>query len=507
LDPDFGWHLKVGEQILKERAVPNLEYYNYTLEGKTWVDHEWLINASVYWVYTNLGYPALNILFALIIVASLIILNILIKKYVLIEQNGLVFIIAFQVLGLIACLPHFGIRMQEITVLNLTLLLLIIYHFNKHRNIKVLFFLPPLFYLWTCLHGGFLIGPVILFSWLGAKLVEKFVVKTKLANYIKNSNELKARDLLYFFLFSSVAVSATLLTPYGLKLYHFLGDYYKSTFYMKVIQEWLPFYALPIESWKLLYMSIVLIAIILSIYFAIAKKGERKIDIWEISISFLLVMLALKSKRHFPVLFIVSFPLIIRFFSEFLDAPLDIFFNKKWRKEFFIVKPYFIIALLAITLFHFIDTRFITNPFNHFGDKYPRDAVYFLKNHPEYNNLKLVERYGWGGYLIWTLPERKLFIDGRLPQYPFAGRSLLEEYLDFFNKEKIEAKINEHSIGIFLIPAHKDYLKFGWFEKYVLLLNEEKINNYSYDLKDYLSSSDKWRLAYHDRTSDVYIKK
>ncbi len=507
LDPDFGWHLKVGEQIIKERAVPNLEHYNYTLEGKTWVDHEWLINASVYWVYTNLGYPALNILFALIIIASLIILNILVKKYVLTEQNSFILVIIFQFFGTIACLPHFGIRMQEITILNLSLLLLIIYHFNKHRNIKVLFFLPPLFYLWACSHGGFLIGLAILFSWLGAKLVEKFVAQTKLANFIKNNNELKIKDLSYFFIFSLAAVFTTLFTPYGLKLFNFLGGYYKSTFYLKVIQEWLPFYALPIETWKLLYISIVLIAIVLSIYFTFIKKNGRKVDIWEVSVSFLLIILALKSKRHFPVLFIVSFPLIIRFFSEFLDAPNDSFLNKKWRRSFFIIKPYFIIIFFAIISSRLVDTRFITDPFNYFGDKYPRDAVYFLKNHPEYDGLKLVERYGWGGYLIWTLPERKLFIDGRLPQYPFAGRSLLEEYLDFFNKDRIEGKINEHNIGMFLIPAKKDYLKLGWFEKYVLLLNEEKINIYNDELKDYLDGSAKWRLAYRDETSDIYIKK
>jgi Fe-S cluster biosynthesis and repair protein YggX len=206
-------------------------------------------------------------------------------------------------------------------------------------------------------------------------------------------------------------------------------------------------------------------------------------------------------------LFVISFPLVIRFFSEFLAAPSDNFFNKKWRWEFFIVKPFFIAALLVIISSRFIGTRFITDPFNHFSNKYPRDAIYFLKNHPEYDNLKLVERYSWGGYLMWALPERKLFIDGRLPQYPFAGRSLLEEYMDFFNKERIEVKISKYNIGIFLIPAQKDYLKLGWFEKYALRLNEEKINNYNDELKNYLSNSDKWRLVYHDKTSDIYIKK
>ena len=73
LDPDLGWHLKVGQQILEEKAVPGSELYDYTLENKTWVDHEWLLNVFSYWVYDKFGYISLNIFFALLITIILII--------------------------------------------------------------------------------------------------------------------------------------------------------------------------------------------------------------------------------------------------------------------------------------------------------------------------------------------------------------------------------------------------------------------------------------------------
>ena len=44
LDNDLGWHLRVGEQIIGEGAVPTFDQFDYTLEGKEWVDHEWLLN-------------------------------------------------------------------------------------------------------------------------------------------------------------------------------------------------------------------------------------------------------------------------------------------------------------------------------------------------------------------------------------------------------------------------------------------------------------------------------
>ncbi len=79
LDPDLGWHLKVGEQILKERALPETDYYTYTYGGKFWLDIEWLSNILVYWVYSKLGNISLNILFVLLIIITLIILKLFLE--------------------------------------------------------------------------------------------------------------------------------------------------------------------------------------------------------------------------------------------------------------------------------------------------------------------------------------------------------------------------------------------------------------------------------------------
>jgi hypothetical protein len=38
----------------------------------------------------------------------------------------------------------------------------------------------------------------------------------------------------------------------------------------------------------------------------------------------------------------------------------------------------------------------------------------------------LLNEYDWGGYLIWTVPSRPVFVDGRL--YPFAGNGVIDAY-------------------------------------------------------------------------------
>jgi hypothetical protein len=495
----------VGEQILKEKALPTLDYYDYTLEGQTWVDHEWLANIIVYWIYSKFGYLSLNILFAFIVIITLIILNIFTRKYILSGKNGTIFIALFQASGTIASLGHFGVRIQEISVLNLLLLLFIIENYNRNKNKNVLFFLFPLFWLWSSLHGGFLIGIFVMFFWLFIKLAEIILEKFKYFNFINYGNKLTLKQLSVFLFFALGGIIATLITPYGFKLYEFLNTY-RNDFYLKRIQEWLPFYYLPINYWQILFESIVISIILLILYYSLKKKSY-KIPLWQIALSIFLLFLALKSKRHFPLLFITSLPLMISFLSFLFNDSKSNFFNKSWSKYFLLIKIYLITGLLAIAATKFLETKITYNPFISFKDSYPYEAVNFLKNHPEYNNLRLFSEYNWGGYLIWMLPEKKLFIDGRLPHQPFAGRTLLEEYMEFNNEERVEVKISQHNIKLMLINNQKRQIKLNWFEKHFLYLNEEEINNSEYNLKSYLGQSDDWQLVYSDKISNVYTKK
>ncbi|MCK4553702.1 hypothetical protein KAU19_01945 [Candidatus Parcubacteria bacterium] len=548
LDPDLGWHLKVGEQILTEKQVPDINYYNYTLNGQKWVDHEWLSNAIMFWLYDNFGYLSLNLFFAFIVLLILIIQNVFIQKYFLTphllggdylkhttENNniksknrlkGAGFIAIFQLLGLFAIAPHIGVRVQEITLLNLLLLLIIIYHYQKNKNYKILFWLPFLFYFWACLHAGFLIGLFVLFFWISAKLVELIIHKYKSWQFIDFNSILNLKQIKIFSFFAALSILATCLTPYGLKLYLFLSDY-KNTYYLKHIQEWLPIHYLPIMLWQLLYSAIAATVIILLIIFSFKKnKGEGEATqclarhwVAQIAISLLFLFLAFKSKRHFPLLFIVSFPMIITFFSSYLylPRPTDLagqklgrgkpkIFDQNWKKPLIFIKSYLIIGLLILIYTYSISINFISDPFSCFCHSFPCEATKFLKENKQYHDLNIFNNYGWGGYLLWAWPEKQLFIDGRLPITEFAGHTLFEEYHEFFKEEKVEAKLSQYNIKLVLLKIDKPY-KLNWFEKYLLQLNEDKINDKKNYLKDYLEDSSGWQKVYSDEISKVYVEK
>jgi hypothetical protein len=38
-DPDFWWHLRTGEWIVDNRALPAHDLYTYTIQNHVWITH------------------------------------------------------------------------------------------------------------------------------------------------------------------------------------------------------------------------------------------------------------------------------------------------------------------------------------------------------------------------------------------------------------------------------------------------------------------------------------
>ncbi|MFH0891807.1 MAG: hypothetical protein V1867_03435 [Candidatus Falkowbacteria bacterium] len=507
LDADLGWHLDVGKRVLEERSVPVEELYDYTLADRTWVDHEWLLNVVTYWLYDNYGYFSVNIFFALIVVLALIILNIYTRKYFIRGPGGQILIGTIQFFGVLAMAPHLGVRMQTVTLLNLSLLLFIIRNYEITKNTRVLFWLWPLFCFWANVHAGFLIGIFMLALWLGIKSLEIILKKFRAFARINFVNERKSGELAKFLLFALGAIGATLINPYGLKLYSFLLDY-SNNYYLRVIAEWLPSYSMPIQYKQLIYAA--LVVAMLTVFTAdlarsLRKKEVATVDGWHLGMILVLLFMAAQSKRHFPLFFTVSFPWLI--FSLVRDLRLPENFAKYISEN--TVLKIFVLPIFLLAAANFLTrAQYAPDPFfsPYFCRYYPCKAVQYMKNNPDLRDRKILNDYGWGGYMIWTWPGKKLFIDGRLPFYEFDGHSLLEEYTDFFLAGKAKDELDKHDISLVLLKLYPD-IDLNWFEKKFLGLDEDEINNQKRYLREYLRGSANWELVYRDNVSEVFAEK
>ena len=144
LDPDFGWHLQSGNYILKN-WIPSHDIFTYTARNFRWINIEWLNDVFVSIFYKLGGYLLLSIIFACIWTASLAIACFRTRMWILL-------------LASLSLLPFVGIRPIAWTMLALAILIKLIN--QKTKLSYLLIFL--LFLIWANLHGGFVIGFLVI---------------------------------------------------------------------------------------------------------------------------------------------------------------------------------------------------------------------------------------------------------------------------------------------------------------------------------------------------------
>lgn len=486
LDPDFGWHLRFGEIIWQTKTLPHDQIFMWTLEGKSWVDHEWLANLFMYGLWSVGGYILVSIFFALIPVFTIFIINKYLFTNFLKTIEARVATALFEIAAIIAMLPHLGVRIQEITLLATSLLLITLTYKNREKLLP--WWLPVFFYFWACLHAGFFIGLVILFVWICSEILLFYVPSLQKFGV----QALLKKNLQYSVLICGLSFIFTLITPYGLVLYHFLFDY-RDTFYQTHIQEWLSPFIFPIH-YKQIGLNLLVITSFTGTIFSLRKK----VPLFIYCIITLLVIMAFKSTRHFPLLMIAWFILVFPLFIPELTSKIKFTYIK-------FISLITLACLLCLSIYLLVTTKFTTNPFVSYCQMYPCEAAHFLKNNPELTK-QLFNSYNFGGYLIGVSPELRLFIDGRLPQYPFNNHSILREYYLFFNPEYSRKKLDEHTISTVLLQKTIPNQKKNWFEKYILGFDPNSSNIHN-SLLAHVSASSNWTKVYEDKVSLIYIRK
>jgi hypothetical protein len=371
-DPDFGWHIRLGEYILAH-GIPYTDPLSYSMPSYPFVDHEWFTNVSWAVVYHLWGIVPLEIMLSALAVGSLMLLfTVSDKKWVLLP-----IIISGTTL-----FDFVGVRTQVITWFLLSILICIL--FQKRLWAKWRFGLPVLFLIWANLHGGFGIGLGI----LGVVLVGRVIEEKK---RIKES-----------LLILALCAGATLFNPFGIRLWwEFLMQLTDSQLHW-TITEWFPaIYFTNIAFWGYCLLSVFLII------------TYRKKYTWtELCFYFLLLFAAMSSMRNIPIWIIASFFLTLRGLSYLYQEAAD---SPGGKRRFTLA--YRIYTGILVFFFLFQGGMFCYGIYHlhEVPTQYPVKAVAYLKKHLP--KQQIFSSYNWGGYLDWQLPQKKVFIDGRMPSW------------------------------------------------------------------------------------------
>lgn len=461
-DPDLFWHLRYGEEILKAGQIPYGDQFSFTFPGYPWANSYWLSEVLIFFLVSKTGFLFPTLFFALLAAATFF----AISSWAEVEKVNFWAASGAAFLGAVVVWPILGLRPQTLSLVLLGLVFILLHQFWLKKRPRLIFFLPLIFLFWANLHAGFNLGlSLIWLFWLteGCRILMRKFFRTPLLEPLLTTGQLKI--LLGINLLSTLV---TLVNPYGVGLWQTILNDAASPQIKNQINEWL---APDSHSELGLLFFLYFLSLIL-----LAWWQRKKLHPTRLAMLLLFALFALAAVRHVSVFILLSTPFLT---EEIAALP--------WRR---INSPYKKLVFPLFLLFFSLlwGLQFLPQTFKASKDvkslaaagNYPYEAVNFLKEHPQ---ERMFNEYGWGGFLIWQLPENKTFIDGRMPGWKRDERGILEDY----------GKVTD--------------LKEG-FEKILDFWRVESILTYpNYALAQYLKIHPNWEKIYEDKTAIIFTRR
>jgi hypothetical protein len=478
-DAGIGWHIRTGKIILATHAVPRVDPFSATVSsampGQAWFAWEWLYDLLVGWLECAAG---LN---GVVLFTALVIATVFAWTFRLLLRRGTNILVALVLvlLAASAAMIHFLARPHVVSWLFTVAWFWILdsseisccasdsesptSSASKLQRGLMLWLLPPLMLVWVNLHGGFLVGFVLLaiywcsaaWQWL-RPTGDRF---DDILRKIRAGRRVRALTLI-----GIVSGLATLVNPYGVQLHVHIYRYLTNRFLMDHINEF--------QSPNFHYVAQKCFAgLLLLTLVALATKsheaGHARVS--QALVVLFVVYSGLYASRNIPV----SSLLLILVIGPWLSEAMERFWNRRLGErgsasprflqrmgaiEFSLRGHLWPIAFVALACWiaahggklgakPLMDAHFDTT-------RFPVAAVNYLEAHNlEAHDLlgPLVSPDDWGGYLIYRLyPRVRMVIDDR---HDFYGEEFLKSYLKMVHVEPgWEDFLQQHQAHAVLVP-------------------------------------------------------
>jgi hypothetical protein len=464
-DAGIGWHIRTGQEILATHSIPRVDPFSSQIQ-KPWIAWEWLYDVVVGRLEASAGLNGV-IWFTAVVIAMTFAATL---RLLIGRGTDLVIAVVMTLLAISASMIHFLARPH---VLSWFFALVYFWVLDSNessvpQSTRRLWLVPLMMLIWVNLHGGFLLGFVLLAAfWVGAMWSWLRLKESRIEEALeKIAAGKRARDLT---LVGIVSVLASFVNPYGWRLHEHIYSYLTNRFLMDHIEEF--------QSPNLhgLAQRCFLVLLLISVGVLIAC-GPRLRASHSLLVLFA-VYAGLYSSRNIPVSAILLALIIAPRIPSFGLARFTERMNRVDSKLQGRVWP--IIATTATLLIVLNGGRagsreLMTAQFD--PHRMPVEAV------------KVVERTGarspilspdyWGGYLIYALyPQNKVVIDDR---HDFYGEPFLRSYLTMMHVE----------------PGWEEFLK----DRSCVVLPRKAA------LTAMLGRTPEWKAIYSDDVATVFLR-
>jgi hypothetical protein len=229
-DASIGWHIRNGQQMLLTHAITRTDSFSSTMNGKPWFAWEWLYDIGFAAIHHALGLNGVVFYSAAIIAATFVL-----TLHLGLRRGGNLPITLFLlILALGASAVHFLARPHV-----LSWLLTVVWFelldsaagASGSEQKKRLLWLPVVMLLWVNVHGGFVLGFVLLAVYCAGGAIEYGTDRERrdeIATWLKRLSGV-----------SALVVAASFINPYTYQLHLHVYRYLTDRFLMNRISEFL----------------------------------------------------------------------------------------------------------------------------------------------------------------------------------------------------------------------------------------------------------------------------
>ncbi|MCU1298147.1 MAG: hypothetical protein JWO91_2425 [Acidobacteriaceae bacterium] len=450
-DADTGWHIRNGQLILQTHTITRVDPFSSTMNGQPWYAWEWLYDVLIAMIHRGLGLNGV-VFFTVALIAAIFVLVLHIDM----RRGGTLLVsLGLVLLALVASTIHFLARPHIVSWLFAVIWFDLLDSASSAKDKGRLFWLPALIVLWANLHGGFLLGFVLLGIYLVGGGVEYIA--------FADNRETNGKWLRRVGLVSLLSFAASSLNPFGYRLYVHVYQYLSNSFLMNHIGEFLSpnFHG----GAALGFVLLLLLSMV-----ALARSRET-IRVPQLLVLLFAVFSGLYAARNLPVsailIALIMAPIASRTIAEARDDPK---LTRSVRKLFLRVHSFgermgklelsfrshiwlilaFVLGLgTAINGGRLGSVQFINAYFD--PKLFPVEAAEVIAQRNIRDPIFCPD--SWGGYLIYRLyPQTKVVVDDRHDLY---GEQFLKDYLKVVQVEPSwESVLDNWHVNWVLVPEN-----------------------------------------------------
>lgn len=491
-DSDAWWHLKTGAHIVDGQGIPRDSVYSFLDDmheeagekPMPWIDHEWLTQIIMYGFYSGFGIKGL------IFLKALFVAGIFIGLYLSIRTRGVLPWIAAAVCLLAAFASSRTIYLRP-PLISYAFIVWFMLCVNLYRNDKrnMLFSLPLIMVIWVNMHGGAVIGLIIVFIPMAVDLITRWLK-------LDSVPWPKVKDQIGIFI---ACLIASLLNPYFYKVLLLPFEFMGEDFLVSQIWE------LQSPDFHFTHAYELMIILLFVSFFLIRKKWNWS----ELALIIFFLHQSLGAVRHLPVFALIAAPMLAEGLNEGWGRLLEK--KSKWLNSgpakyapLIKIGVFFIICALIWVSHSRVHREFWRGPGFTDGAEMV-EPVRFLKE----NKLpgRVFTPLNSSGLIIWELyPEYKVFMDSRFDIYRsgyFGLFKFIEGAGDDWGRYTAGLRARGVEIPSVIAPQKS---RESWEDMVNRLGINTMIIGHGYPLYSIIQNNDNWRRVFTSPDIDLFVK-